>query len=234
MIRRVLIAISLVLYLFGGFSASAQSGSAEELMEKLQQKIKKVNDYSVESNIKVDMPFIKMFPSNAILYYKKVDKFKVVSKGISIVPRQGFGQMTNLMSDYKNYSMIWQGNEIIDGVKTEMISLISLSDTSDLIICKLWVDNSKLLILKTQLTTRSNGTIYIKYSYGKAAAYHLPDTVLFSLDVRKFKLPKIMGADINNSAPVKKEDEKKLTKGTIHITLKNYKINGGLSDEIFK
>jgi hypothetical protein len=54
------------------------------------------------------------------------------------------------------------------------------------------------------------------------------------IDVKKFKIPKSVASDINNTANDKKKAaDKKRTKGTITITLSGYKINTGLSDAVF-
>lgn len=216
--------------------ALSQDLTQEDLLGMLNKKLKKVKDYSVDARIKVDMPFIKMFPSTAKLYYKEKDKFKVESKAISIVPRSGFGQITSILDNYNSYACLNQGKEMINGVETTVLNLISTSDTTDLILCKLWIDPKLVLIYKSQLTTKSNGTILIEYKYGAAQEYSLPDFIVFSVDVKKFKLPKVLGADINRSNTDKTTTSttKKTNKGTIFISLTNYKINKGLSDEIFK
>ena len=54
------------------------------------------------------------------------------------------------------------------------------------------------------------------------------------MDVKKFKMPKSVSADINNSGKNKKDDPKKSKVGTITITLSNYLVNKGISDEVFK
>jgi hypothetical protein len=205
-----------------------------DLLERLNDKYKKIKDYSVDAIIKVDLPFIKMFPSNAKLYFKSKDKFKVVSKAISIVPKSGFSQITTILENYKSYACLNQGNEMISGIETTVLNLISPSDTSDLILCKLWIDPKLLLVYKSQLTTKSNGTILIEYKYGTVKEFSLPDFITFSIDVKKFKLPKVLGADINKSTIENPKDTKKTKKGTIYISLKNYKINKGVSDLIFK
>lgn len=214
--------------------AISQNKPKDDLLDQLSNTYKKVNNYSVDATIKVDLPFIKMSPSNAKLYYKWKDKFKVVSKGISIFPKSGFIQIATILDNYESYACINQGQAIINGIETTVLNLISLSDTSDLILCKLWIDPKLLLVYKSQLTTKSNGTILIEYKYGAATEFSLPDFVTFSIDVKKFKLPKVLGADINTSNIGNPSDSKETKKGTIYINLNNYKINKGVPEHIFK
>jgi hypothetical protein len=54
------------------------------------------------------------------------------------------------------------------------------------------------------------------------------------VDVKKFKIPKGVTADINNTEAEKKDKNKDPKKGKIFITLTNYQINKGVPDSIFK
>ncbi len=207
---------------------------ANQVLRAVYVKSQKAKDYSVLANIKVDIPFIRMLPIDAKIYYKQKDKFKVESKSIAIVPRQGFDQSSKMLADTNSFTAIMQGNELINGTLTNIINIIPLSDTSDLILGKLWIDNKQNIILKSQLTTKSNGTILMEYFYGAQSYYGLPDKMIFSVDVKKFKIPKSVSGDINNSSTENPDKTKEPKKGKIYITLTNYQINKGISDAIFK
>jgi hypothetical protein len=63
----------------------------------------------------------------------------------------------------------------------------------------------------------------------------LPNQLVFDIDVKKFKLPKSVAADLNKTEKEKaKKNKNKDQKGTIIIKLTNYKINKGISDDFFK
>jgi outer membrane lipoprotein-sorting protein len=137
-----------------------------------------------------------------------------------------------MLADTNSYTAVAQGNEMIGAVKTTIISILPLSDTSDLILGKLWIDTKQNVILKSQLTTKSSGTILTEYAYGAQIAYGLPDKMIFSVDMKKFKIPKSVSADINNT--VKEEDKTKdKKKGQIFIDLTNYQVNKGIPDAVF-
>jgi outer membrane lipoprotein-sorting protein len=227
------VAILFLFIFFTSFSLSAQT-NANQVLHGVYGKLQKAKDYSVQANIKVDMPFIRMLPIDATIYFKQKDKFKVESKSIAIVPRQGFDQASKMLSDTNSYTAVAQGTELIAGVLTTIINIIPLSDTSDLILGRLWIDTKQSLILKSQLTTKSNGTILTEYSYGTQAAFGLPDKMIFSVDIKKFKIPKGVATDMNNSADEKKKKENENKKGKIFITLTNYVVNKGIPDEKFK
>jgi hypothetical protein len=225
--------IAFFIPLFAGFNALAQKTS-NQLLHGVYQKMMKVKDYSVEASIRADIPLIKIFPVNAVIYFKQPDKFKVDSKSIAIMPRQGFSDLARIIRDSTSYTSIYTGKENIGSSSAQMISLIPSVDTGDLILAKFWIDASHNLVLKSQLTTRSSGTMLIEYFYGTQATFGLPDKMIFTVDVKKFKIPKVIATDIQNpQSKTTKGKMKPSKKGIILIGLKNYKINSGLKNIIF-
>ncbi len=214
-------------------AARAQNTTANQVLNKVYTQLQKAKDYKVNANIKVDLPFIKMLPINATIYVKQPNKFKVTSKSIAVVPRQGFDQLNKILSDSNQFTAIIQANELVGKVSTQLISLIPLGETDDLILAKLWVDIKQNLILKSVLTTKSNGTILTEYSYGTYANYGLPSAMIFTVDIKKFKIPKAIVADINTNTQQQNDKDKKSKKGKIIITLLDYSVNKGIDDKLF-
>jgi hypothetical protein len=59
--------------------------------------------------------------------------------------------------------------------------------------------------------------------------------MVFTVDVKKFRMPKSMAAEMNkNAANTKNNKSKEPKKGNIIIMLSDYQINKGISDSIFK
>jgi hypothetical protein len=231
--NKVHIIIFFVLISFSN-SLSAQTKTAKQILNAVYSKMMIAKDYSVQANIKVDLPFVKMLPIDAKIFFKQKDKFKVESKSIAIVPRQGFDQITKMLNDTSGFDALISGEELIAGSQATIINVIPQSDTSDLILGKLWIDVKKNVVLKSQLTTKSNGTILTEYTYGTQLSYGLPDMMTFTVDVKKFKIPKGVTADINNTKTSVDDKKKDNKKGKIFIKLTNYQINKGIPDAVFK
>ena len=212
-------------------SAFAQEESANSILNNVYLKIQKANDYSASAHIKVDLPFLKMLPINAKVYFKKKDKFKVDSKSIAILPRQNFDQLTKMLADPTTFTAMVQAKDVIQNIPVTIVSIIPLADTSDLILGRLWIDTQNDLVYKAQLTTKTNGTILTEYFYSSQSAYGLPDKIIFTVDIKKFKLPKSVTADINNTKP---KEETKEKQGKITVMMSEYVINKGVSDDVFK
>ncbi len=215
------------------FTAVAQK-TPNQLLKGVYQKMMTVKDYSVDAVIRADIPLIKILPVNAVVYFKQPDKFKVESKAIAILPRQGFSDLSKIIRDTTSYTAVFTGKEKIGTSLTQIISIIPVTDTGDLILSKFWLDYSHNLVLKSQITTRSSGTILIEYFYSNQSGFGLPDKMIFTIDVKKFKIPKAMAGDIQNPQPKSKANEDESKKGKIEISLTNYKINQGLKDAFFR
>ena len=75
---------------------------ANDILSKVVTKLNTVNDYTVTASVKASIPMIKILPSKATIYFKQKDKFKVVSKGIVILPKQGFTEINGFLANKKS------------------------------------------------------------------------------------------------------------------------------------
>lgn len=206
---------------------------ASQTIQQLTAKMNRVKDYSVKVLIRSEIPLIKIFPVNATIYYKQTDKFRIISKGIAILPKQGFTELSQLLNKKESFSAIATGSETLQDTPTEIVTILPIDDSGDLILVKLWIDPKNDLVLKSQTTTRANGTITANYQYGSQIALGLPDKLTFTVDVKKFKIPKGLATDINKTSTADSNKPAAKT-GKINITFSDYQINKGIKDEIFK
>ncbi|MEY5001676.1 MAG: hypothetical protein RLZZ211_1712 [Bacteroidota bacterium] len=204
-----------------------------ELVKAVRLKLEKVTDYSASVHIKAQVPMIKIDEVDAQVFYKQPNKMKVESKGIAILPKQGIGELNNFLTNEKAYTCAYNGTKMIGEVKTSVVSVLPLTENADVILVKLWIDPVKDLILKSQITSKSNGTLDITYFYGDQAKYGLPYKMVFTIDVKKFKLPKSVAADLHQHKKKPAQTDGPQT-GTIVLQLTNYKVNQGISDSKFK
>ncbi len=217
------------------FLASGAFGQdAEKIIDKIVTKMATVKDYTVKAHIDADIPMIKIMPSNATIYFKQKDKVKIESKGITILPKQGFTELNTFLSDKSKYTAVFGDSLKIRDIDTRLINIIPNSSSGEIILAKIWVDQKNSVIIRSQVTTQTNGTVKTDFKYGSQLSYGLPSELKFEIDVKKFKMPKSVAADINKTSSDKKKKTKPRSKGTITITLSDYKVNTGLSDSVFK
>jgi outer membrane lipoprotein-sorting protein len=204
-----------------------------ELIKNVKSRLDKVNDYTAEGKMKIDVSFIDAPDSKVIVYYKKPDKFKVKKAGgISLLPKGGISvNMGSLLAD-ENYDVVTGKDARVNGVDTKVIKLLPRDENSNVVLTTLYIEEKNLVIRKATVTTKENGSYEIELNYGKYIDWALPDKVVFSFNAKDYKLPKGITFEYEKGNK-KKEEALKNKKGKIEITYSSYAINKGIDDKIF-
>ena len=224
---------TIILFIVSYFFTFAQTEA--DLVKKVKAKLDKVNDYQAEGKMKIDVSFIKAPQGKVKVYFKKPDKFKIKKEGgISILPKGGVSINLNSIVSTSNYAIVPAGESIIDGIKVKVVKLLPLDENSDVVLTTLYIDETNLLIRKSSITTRENGTYQMEMSYGKYIDWGLPDKVVFSFNTRDYKLPKGVTFEYDSGNKPKNEEVLKNKKGKVEISYTNYSINKGIDDRIFQ
>ncbi len=229
--KNMRIFIPVLLALIRSSAAILGTKTPNQVLLGVYNKMNKVKDYSASARIKADIPMIKALPVNAKIYFKQKNKFKVESKSIVILPKQGMNDFSATISDTNSYTAVLKGTEVLNKTSVKVINVIPNSDTADVILAKFWIDDINSLVRKSQLTTRSNGTVVVEYFYKDQKTYGLPDSMIFTVDVKKFKVPKGVAVDIQKT---KTNTATAAKTGKIYVRIKEYSINKGIPDSKFK
>ena len=196
---------------------------ANKTVNSVISQMNRIKSYTVDARIKSDIPLIKILPVKAKIEFKQPDEIKMKTQGIAILPKKGFTDLAMMLKNKSSYTAIFTGYEVIQKSKTETITLLPSNDAGEIVLAKIWVDTDEALILKSQITTRTNGTVVADYQYGKQREFGLPDELTFSVDVKKFKIPKGVVVDINRSKTAEEPKNSGKT-GKINIQFSNYSI----------
>jgi outer membrane lipoprotein-sorting protein len=226
-----------IIYLLPLFllALAAHAQEAAALVQKVKVKLDKVNDYEAAGEMKTSVSFMKVPAAQVKVYFKKPGKIKIRNeKGISLVPKGTVSiSLNNLLSG--QYQALDAGVDNVNGVSVKVVKLLPVDENGEVVLSKLYIDEARLLILKAKTTTRESGTNELEMSYGKFAAYALPDKIIFTFNTQDYKLPKGVTFDYDDGSPKKKETAASQNqRGKIEIAYSNYVINKGISDEIFK
>ncbi len=224
----------LVIVLLCCISFAAQAASGEQLFDSLRKKVLTVKDYTANVKMKINVTYMRIPMLGGILYYKSPDKFKLERNGgLAIMVKKNINlTLSNLIPQGK-VTVLDAGNSIVAGKTLRMLKIIPEDDLGQIILAKIWVDESLMLAVRTETTTRNDGTIKMDLQYGKYASYALPDKVTIDLDVKDFKLPKGVTMDYNEVKESGPKKETKNQKGSIQITYLSYNINKGVNDNVF-
>lgn len=204
---------------------------SDDLIDRVNRRFSQVKSYEADAMIRTDISFLKILPQKAKIYYQRPDRFRVQTQGISILPKQNFDHLFRLLARRDSYEAIPGGIDPKTG--WQILTILPLGDTLDLVLAKLWIDPQKELIRKSQLTTRSNGTVLVDYAYGDQADKALPSQITFTIDVKKFKVPKAVSADINSKSAVPEANPDAAKTGKIVITMNSYRVNIPIDPLVF-
>ncbi len=217
------------------FSVHLQAQDAAGLIKAIREKLEKINDYQADAELRTNIPFLRVPDADVSVFYKKPNKIKIKNKkGISLVPKESVSiSLYSLLSGH--YQVINAGNDKLNGIPVRMLKLLPENENADLVLATIYIDVSRLLVLKAKITTPENGTDEVELSYGKYASASLPDKIVFSFNTQEYKLPKGVTFDYDDGSPKKKPaGDQKSQRGKMEITYQSYLINKGLPDTIFK
>jgi len=211
-----------------------QSKDPDKILENVVDNFSKVQDYSVDVNIKIDVEFIKVPETKAKIFFKQLDKIHLESDGFAMLPKNGMEfSPTALIT--KEHTAIYEKDVVLNGVNTSLIKVIPLGDQGDVILSTLWVDQVMNVIRKVESTTKTNGTFTIDFSYAKDLKYPLPSEIIFSFNVDKMNIPATISGETAPEKPKKKKGRYDgVTKGKVIVKYNNYEVNKGIADSIFE
>lgn len=229
--------ILLTVLIVSAFTVRAQDIKA--LLQKVKEKYDKVNDYTATGKMKTNVLFIKAPVATVKVYYKRPDKLKIKNEsGVSFIPKGSVNINMNNVLGLNNFEAVEAAGEKVNGVDCKVVKIFPLSDDENITRATLYIDEKQLLVMKSVISTRENGTYELVMSYKKYAAYGLPDKVELTFNTRDYKLPKGVSIDYNNGSnkqkPAPETEKNKNQKGKVEISYSDYVINKGVPDEIFK
>lgn len=139
--------------------------------------------------------------------------------------------MSSILSG-QQFTIVPAGSATVTGSPTKVVKLLPQDEASDIVLMTLYIDEKAALIKRSKVTTRESGSYEIELTYGKYAAWGLPDKAVFSFNAKAYKLPKGLTFEYEKSgkpAPATPKD----SNGKIQIVYTDYKINKGLSAAAF-
>ena len=230
--KRSLILVVMLIAMSTALNTSAQE--VNTLVKQVKNKLDKVDNYVAEGRMKTDVAFIKAPAGKVKIFYKRPNKFKLKRDGgISLLPKGGVSVNMNSVLDNSDYLVLDAGTTTIGTTKVKVVKLVPTNDNSDVVLTTLYIDETNLLIKKASSTTKENGTYDMEMTYGRFAAYGLPDKVIFAFNTKDYKLPKGVTMEFDSGEKKSDADKMKNKKGRVEINYTSYLINKGVADSEF-
>lgn len=212
----------------------SQVNDPEAILNNVKKEFEKVEDYQVDVQIKVDVSFLKMPDRKAVIFYKKPDKFQIESENFAMLPKSGLDFSPLGFLNYK-YTSFYEREDTINGIPTSVVKVIPLEGSAEVILSTLWIDTNKNIIMKVESSRKPQGSFTIDLKYLKTPeGIWLPSSLVFEFTVDGTGLPKRFNDYQTSKSERKEKDKTDPEKGKVFLKYSNYKVNKGLSDEIFE
>jgi outer membrane lipoprotein-sorting protein len=206
-------------------SVSAQKKDPDGILDEVVKEFSRIKDYTVQVNVKLDAPFLKVPDTEATIYYKQPDKIHFESERFAMLPKEGldFSPIGLLKADY---TALYLKEESLNGEDHSVIRIIPTEDRGDIILSTLWVNTSDNKISKVESSTKVSGTFVIELFYNNDLDYPLPSNMVFHFNFTGKR---------GKTAPGNNEDNKaENITGKVYITYTDYQINKGIPDSVFE
>jgi outer membrane lipoprotein-sorting protein len=197
------------------------------ILDALQKKYSAVKDYTVDVNVHFDVEGFKAPDMQAKLYCKPPDRMKIESKRIFFLPKEGgiFNPSLFNKEDFEVRFLERLTYEGRDAVKLKLTPKKRKPNAPQDFI--LTVDTDRNLVREMNTSSFDGREVKALIEYGHFSDFDLPTRIELHLDLQFNESSEIK--DFGPSA----QPAKRVT-GRVEITYSNYKVNTGLSDEIFK
>jgi outer membrane lipoprotein-sorting protein len=203
----------------------AQEEGARTL-DALQNKYSNLKDYTVDVNVHFDVEGFKAPDMQAKLYCKPPDRMKIESKRIFFLPKEG-GTFNPFMFNKEDFEVKFLERLTYEGRNSVKLKLTpkkrKLNAPQDFI---LTVDTERNLIREMNTSSSDGREVKALIEYGHFSDFDLPTRIELHLNVQFDESRELK--DFGPSA----QPPKGVT-GRVDITYSNYKVNVGLSDQIF-
>ena len=212
--------------------SSGQSKDPDDILDRVKAAFIMIEDYEVDIQIKIDVDFLNVPDSEAKLYFKQPNKIHVKAEKFALLPKQGLDFSPLGLLSVK-YTALYEREDTIRDTQTSVVKIIPLGNDGDIILSTFWVDQTRNLIIRMESTKKPTGTFTIDFTYEKYDYYELPSQMEFTFTVDRMMFPRGMDGQAENEDD-NGESKSDSTTGKVYITYKNYKINQGLTDELFE
>ena len=199
---------------------------ASRYLDLIEKKYSGLRDYRVDVNVHFDIEALKAPDMQARLFYKAPDKMKVESKKVFFFPKEG-GYFNPSLFKKKDFEVRLLERLTFDGRKAVRLKLTPTeTDTShkDFV---LTIDTDRNLIREIKISPSEGREIKAVIEYGMFNSFELPTHIDLQLDIPSDEPSGMKGFTQFG------QRTKRIT-GKVEITYSNYKVNLGLTDEIFK
>jgi hypothetical protein len=212
-----------ILFLLSAKLIQAQE-DAFRYLDLIEKKYSGLKDYAVDVNVHFDIEALKAPDMQAKLYFKAPDKMKVDSKRIFFFPKEG-GFFNPFQFKKENFETRLVERLTYDGRKAVKLKLIPINTDIFNRSSVLTIDVDRNVIREIKILPSEGREITAVIDYEFFDGFDLPVHIKLQLDIPP--------SEPGGAKEFQFGQGGKRISGKVEITYSNYKVNSGLSDEMF-
>jgi len=204
--------------------------TAAEALAGVQKEFSRINDYRADLRVETDIPGVKTPPMEATLYFRKPDRMHLEARGFAMLPRDAVSFNPGVFTE-DAYDATLQGEETVDGVRCLKIKHLAKFATLRLQRAMLFVDPTRMLVMKLNTDPAQGGSaeINIKYVFVQNS-FFLPGRVIIEMAAAAAPRAGIPGKPPRWETGAQNSRGKK---PRITMTYSNHVVNKGIPDAVF-
>lgn len=207
----------------------AQNVTADEILTRLQSQNERIQDYTVTLTANVDVERLHVPKMEAKMYFKRPDKVHFESKGFAMLPREGVAFDPVQLRD--KYAAELKGEEQIENVRTYRLQLTAKQSKTRPNALTLWVEPTRWTVKRLETFPYEGRSVVVVFEHAPVQeTYYLPSKIVVTFDVPEMPSPDAGSQPGVNETPRRSSQRK----GTVTVTYKDYQVNVGLPDDLFK
>ncbi len=212
---------------FNFIAAAPKQATGMEYLERATRKFDAIKDYSADVKVHMELTAVQAPDMEAKVYYKAPDKVKIDSKGLFFMPKD-VGVINPRKFSPDDFVVDILDTSSFDGKPAVRLSLIPKKDLTGEKGIILTIDRSDWLIVKIETAPYPGREASAKITYGKVDGFQVPVRVDVSLNVS--------GGDHAGEGGEFGHERRRAAQlnGKVVIYYSDYRINSGLSDDIFR
>jgi outer membrane lipoprotein-sorting protein len=214
-------------------SQSQPLPSGKIILQNVEKGVEGVNDYVVNLEVNVDMERMQAPRSIATMYFKKPDKIHFESPNIALLPREGFALGSSSL--LRSYIPTTVGDDTVGTRKVIKLTLAAKEERTRLRQIYVWVDPKQWTIARLQTVPYEGRVVTLTFEYElEKGKYWLPHLLTVDFDLVSRDTPrKPVESAPTPTNPFDEMQRRSPAVGTVTVRYSEYRINTGLSDEIF-
>lgn len=202
--------------------------AGEALLKRVEAALAPVRDYTVTLEITADLEQARIPPMKATMYFKQPDRVHFKSEGFALLPKEAFNlSPARLLERFRVDSVVTESD---GGTTLYRLRLAAREERSRVHEIWLQISSGQWTIDGGELSFGDGRTLTVRFRHEQVGTVWLPSEMVLT-----FSQPGAAAAEpspLEDQKPVQLGREA-LLRGSVTIRYSGYKVNTGLSDDLF-